>query len=52
MKRKPVKQPTLDQVIRDAVNVQSRILKETGALIEFHFTFRPADDQKKPKAKP
>ena len=46
---KQTKRPTLDQVIRDAVNVQSRLLRETGALIEFHMTFRPAPETPKKK---
>lgn len=45
---KRTKRPTLDQVIRDAVSVQERIRRETGAIIEFSMTFQPAPE-KQPK---
>lgn len=48
---KRTKRPTLDQVIRDAVSVQERIRRETGAIIEFHMTFQPAPE-KQPKKRP
>ena len=47
MAKKETKRPTLDQVIRDAVNVQARLMRECGAEIGFTLTFRPAAEPAK-----
>jgi hypothetical protein len=48
---KRTKSPTLDQVIRDAVNVQARLRKE-GILIEFSMRFMPPPEKPKKQLAP